>query len=268
MLDRRQIKQALAWSALWIALAVFFGIGLAVVRGNEIAGEFAAAYLLEKTLSIDNVFMFFVVFAALAIPTAEQAKILRWGIGGALVMRLGFILAGAELITRWHSITYVFGAILVLLALGMLRKQSEGASPPRLLGWLKGRMRPALAALVTIELVDLMFAIDSVPAGFSVTEDWTVLFAANAFAILGLRSLYVVLVAGLKRIRYLHYGLAGILGFAGAKLLAAPWISISPLASVAIIAGTLVVTILAGRIRTSFAGELPRSASDRSPYPS
>lgn len=244
------MKRAIVWSCVWVACAVAFGVGLAVVRGPEVAGEFAAAYLLEKSLSIDNVFMFYVVFAALAIPVDKQARVLRWGIAGALVFRLAFIAAGASVLHAWHQVTYVFGGILVVAALAMLR-DSDKTEPPKVLGWLKQRWpkSPLLVALVAIELADLIFAIDSVPAGFSVTDDVFVMFAANAFALLGLRSLYIVLIGTLRSVRYLQYGLAAILAFAGGKLLVAPWWTISPLASVLVIFGCLGVTVVASKLR-------------------
>jgi tellurite resistance protein TerC len=261
-------RRALVWSVGWIAAAVAFGAFVAAQFGAAAAEQYFAAYLLEKSLSIDNLFLFVVVFAALGIPTSEQRRVLTWGIVGALVTRGVFIALGAAVLHRWHEITYVFGAILVMTALKMLR-EGDGAS--RLLPWLERHLpwtseraghrfvvrragrwvaTPLLVALIAIELTDVVFALDSIPAAFAVSEQPFIVYSSNVFAVLGLRALYVVLVGAIADLRYLRYGLSGVLAFAGVKLLAAPWIAIAPIASVAVIAVMIGAAVAASMVAT------------------
>jgi tellurite resistance protein TerC len=262
--------RALVWSAVWVAAAVVFGGFVALWFGADAAEQYFAAYLLEKSLSVDNLFVFVVIFGALGIPTSEQRRVLTWGIIGALVTRALFIALGAALLQRWHEVTYVFGAILLVTAVKMLRS-GEGSSE-RMLGWLErylpwtrersghafvvrsgGRWlaTPLLVALLAIELTDVMFALDSIPAAFAVSEEPFVVYSSNVFAVLGLRALYVVLLGALVQLRYLKYGLSAVIAFAGAKLIAAPWVSISPPVSVAVIAlvigAAVVASVIAAR---------------------
>ncbi|HEX8110496.1 MAG TPA: TerC/Alx family metal homeostasis membrane protein [Kofleriaceae bacterium] len=259
--DSRRL--ALIWTVVWIAAAVVFGAFVAVWFGAAAAEQYFAAYLLEKSLSVDNLFLFVVVFGALDIPVSEQRRVLTWGILGALVTRGVFIALGAAILHRWHEVTYVFGAILVITALKLLRG-GEGR-PGRLLIWLERHLpwtrersghrflvrrdgrwlaTPLLVALLAIELTDVMFAIDSIPAAFAVSDEPFVIYSSNVFAVLGLRALYLVLVGALADLRYLKYGLSAVLAFAGSKMLASPWIQISPIVSVSVIA--VVIGIAAG----------------------
>ncbi|MFT3699521.1 MAG: TerC/Alx family metal homeostasis membrane protein [Kofleriaceae bacterium] len=275
-------KRALAWSLGWIGVAVGFGVFVTLWRGSESGEQWFAAYLLEKSLSVDNLFLFVVVFAALKIPSSEQRRVLTWGIVGALATRALFIFTGAELLERWHWVSYVFGGILVITALKLLGPEKEG--PPKALTWIskwlpttperhghhflakvngKTVATPLMLALIAIELSDVLFAIDSIPAAFAITEDRFVLYSSNVFAILGLRALYVVLEHALERLRYLKYGLVLVLGFAGAKLLLASWIHIPPLVSVGVIAGVIGVVVLASSV-----GGRGRSRSRSTPEPS
>jgi tellurite resistance protein TerC len=264
-------RRALVWSLVWVAVAVVFGVFVAAYFGTAAAEQYFAAYLLEKSLSVDNLFLFVVVFAALGIPSAEQRRVLTWGIVGALVTRGVFIALGAAVLHRWHEVTYVFGAILVITAWKMLR-ETEGTSS-RLLPWLERHLpwtseraghhfvvrragrwvaTPLLLALIAIELTDVMFALDSIPAAFAVSEEPFIVYSSNVFAVLGLRALYVVLVGAIANLRYLRYGLSAVIAFAGAKMLAASWIVISPAVSVAVIAlviGAAVVGSLVARRR-------------------
>jgi tellurite resistance protein TerC len=251
-------RRALAWSIVWIVVAVAFGVFVGLYFGAPAAEQYFAAYLLEKSLSVDNLFLFVVIFGALGIPQAEQRRVLTWGIIGALVTRGVFIALGAAVLQRWHEVTYVFGAILVITALKMLR-ETEDASQ-RLLPWLERHLpwtkersghrflvrrdgrwlaTPLMLALIAIELTDVVFAIDSIPAAFAVSEEPYVIYSSNVFAVLGLRALYVVLVGAITELRYLKYGLSAVIAFAGAKMLAAPWVKLSPLVSVAVI--TLII---------------------------
>jgi tellurite resistance protein TerC len=245
-LDRVVWRRSLAWSLGWIAAACAFGGVVTWHLGAASGEEFFAAYLLEKSLSVDNLFVFVAVFGALAIPPAQQRRVLMWGILGAVVARGAFIAAGAAVLARWHEVTYVFGALLIVTAAKMLRPPKPRDEVPHL-AWLRRRLRlpPWLLALVAIELADLVFAVDSVPAAFSVTDDPLIVYSSNIFAMLGLRSLYTVLATALVRLRHLHLGLSAVLAFAGAKMLAAPWVHVAPLASVAVVAGCLAAAVAA-----------------------
>lgn len=275
--DRVDSKRAaLVWSVVWIAVAVAFGVFVGLRFGADAAEQYYAAYLLEKSLSVDNLFLFVVVFGALGIPQSEQRRVLTWGIIGALVTRGLFIAIGSAMLQRWHEITYVFGAILIVTAIKLLRSGNEGES--KLLGWLErflpwtrerqghsffvrrnGRWlgTPLLVALIAIELSDVVFALDSIPAAFAVSEEPFVIYSSNVFAVLGLRALYVVLLGAIAQLRYLKYGLSAVIAFAGAKMLAAPWFHISPLMSVAVITlvigGAAVASVLASRRERSAA---------------
>jgi len=265
-------KRALAWSLAWIGVAVGFGAFVTLQFGSDIGEQWFAAYLLEKTLSIDNLFLFVVVFGALAIPRPEQRRVLTWGIIGALVTRGVFIMTGTAALERWHWVTYAFGAILLLTAVKIAREPAGHVGRPRTLDWLArwlpstpslhghrfiakvgGRRlaTPLLFALIAIELADILFAIDSIPAAFAVTSDRFVLYSSNVFALLGLRALYVVLEHGLERLRYLKVGLVLVLGFAGVKLIAAQWIHVPPLISVAVIAVVIGAVVIASLSSTS-----------------
>lgn len=258
-------RSAIIWSLVWIGVAVAFGGFVAVEFGAEAGEQFAAAYLLEKSLSLDNLFLFIVIFASLGIPRAEQRRVLTFGILGALVTRLVFILVGASALHRWHVLTYVLGVLLLVTAVKVLRHQAR-TGPPKLLLWLErylpwtrrlhghhfiakegGRTvaTPLLVALITIELADVMFAIDSVPAAFAVSEDRFILYSSNVLAVLGLRALYIVLADMLAGLRYLNLGLAAILAFAGFKMLIASWLKIPPLMSVVIIAAMMAIAVIA-----------------------
>ena len=281
-------RRALLWSVGWLGVAVGFGVFVTLKFGSEAGEQWFAAYLLEKSLSIDNLFLFVVVFGALAIPRAEQRRVLTWGILGALGTRMLFIVSGAAALERWHWITYVFGAILLITAIKLAREPAGAhAEKPKSLTWISrwlpstpklhghhflirenGRRvaTPLLVALIAIELADIMFALDSIPAAFAVSEDRFILYSSNLFAILGLRALYLVLEDALQKLRYLKVGLVGVLGFAGAKLLVAPWLHVPPIASVAVIVamiGAVVVASLVAsardRSRLRSAREVPRA---------
>jgi tellurite resistance protein TerC len=264
-------RRALIWTALWIGAALLFNVFVAVRFGAEAGEQFLAAYLLEKSLSIDNLFLFLVIFAAFKIPASEQRRVLTWGIIGALVTRGVFIALGAALLHRYHFVVYVFGAILVITALKMLRTPDKDEEP-KLLHWLERHLRwtrkldghkfltridgrlvatPLMLALIAIELTDVMFAVDSIPAAFAVTSDPFLVYSSNVFAILGLRALYIVLAGALAELRYLRYGLSAVLVFAGAKMLLSSWITVNPLISVGVIVGVIGASVIASLTHAS-----------------
>jgi tellurite resistance protein TerC len=244
--DRVDSKsRALVWTLVWIGVALAFGVWITLRFGTRAGEEYLAAYLLEKSLSLDNLFVFLLVFGALDIKPHEQRRVLTWGILGAIVMRGLLIFAGAAAIGRWHVLTYVFGGILVVAAVKLLLPQ--GKEENRIVVWLQRHVKwsKMMIALVAIELTDVVFALDSVPAAFAVTQEEFIIYSSNLFAILGLRALYIVLAGALGGLRYLKLGLAAVLGFAGAKLILASWVTISPLGSVAVIAVCLGVSVIA-----------------------
>lgn len=262
-------RSAIIWSVIWIAAALAFNLFVWVKFGSTAGEQFLAAYLLEKSLSVDNLFLFLVIFGELRIPQSEQRRVLTFGILGALITRCLFIVVGAAAIQRWHEITYVFGALLVVTAIKLLRAPHESDEPPRSLVWLerhlpwtrelhghkffarvKGRLvaTPLLIALIAIELTDVVFAIDSIPAAFAVSEDVFILYSSNVFAVLGLRALYIVLANALNGLKYLRFGLAAVLAFAGAKMLFVTWFKVPPLGSVIVIATCIGIAIVASVI--------------------
>jgi tellurite resistance protein TerC len=240
-----KLKEALSWSLVWIALAACFGTLVYFAFGPERALEFAAGYVIEKALSVDNLFVFVVLFGAFKVPQTAQHRVLFWGVLGALVMRAGFIAAGSVLLTRFEWLIYLFGAFLVFTAIKLWRQKSEesAASPleGRLYRLLSRRLptssqldghrfftrrngrrlaTPLFMVLLLVEVTDLIFAVDSIPAVFAVTRDPFIVFTSNVFAILGLRSLYFVLADFVQRFHYLKPALAIVLGFVGLKMLA------------------------------------------------
>lgn len=250
---------AFIWSGVWIALAIAFGIFIRITSGPERSSEYFAAYTLEKSLSLDNLFVFLVVFQRLKIPQEEQRRVLSWGIFGALVMRGLFIAAGSALLHRWHFIVYGLGALLVLTGIKLARSKDDD-DDTRVLDFLTKKLpvtkelhghhffareagkllaTPMFLALVTVELSDVMFAVDSVPAAFAVSEHAFVIYASNVFAILGLRALFVALSQSLKKSRELEIALSGVLCFAGAKMLVSHWVHVPAGLSVAVIVGTI-----------------------------
>jgi tellurite resistance protein TerC len=267
-------REAFAWTVVWVTLAALFGIGIFLVRGGETAVEYFTGYVIEYSLSVDNVFVFTLIFAAFAVPRTLQHRVLFWGIVGALVMRLLMILAGATLIAQYDWVLYAFGAFLVFTGLRMLVARVEHEPHPEnnvLVRFARRHLRvtdgfhgqaffvrmaggfaatPLFLALLVVEFSDLIFAVDSIPAIFAVTTDPFVVFTSNAFAILGLRSLYFLLAEAAARFRYLKVGLALVLVFVGAKLLSAGFLHIPPLVSLAVVASILGLAIAASLLRS------------------
>jgi tellurite resistance protein TerC len=259
--------RALIASGAWIAVSVAFGVALGAAQGSVVAQQYFAGYVLEKALSVDNVFVFVVLFGALAVPLRYQHRVLYYGVVGALALRAGFIAAGAALLDQFGWVLYVFGVVLLIAGLRMLRP-GGGVDPDRNLALRavrrvlpvtdsfrgdrfvvneRGRVwaTPLLVALVAIESTDVVFATDSIPAVFGVTQDPFVVFTSNAFAVLGLRSLYFVFARAADRFEYLRYGLALLLIFIGLKFLVAPIVHVSVAVSLAVIVGIVGVSILA-----------------------
>ncbi len=258
------LRKAAMTAGFWISLGLGFGVVVLLWLGPDKAIEYYSGYLIEESLSVDNVFVFSLVFTAFAIPNHLQYRVLFWGVIGALVMRLVMILIGAALIERFEWILLVFGAFLVFTGFRMWKSTQREEEPDpannpivrfarrrlpftdRLDGqkfWTqvdgKRVATPLLLALIVVEVSDLVFAVDSIPAVFAVTTDPFIVYTSNAFAILGLRSLYFFLADLKDRFRYLTHGLSIVLVFVGVKLLLSPWIHLPAWASLVVIVGVL-----------------------------
>jgi len=276
--EKVSLRKALIESAAWIVLSLLFGVYVHFSLGTVPGVEFYTGYLVEKSLSVDNIFVFILIFQAFQVPERSHHKVLFYGVFGALVMRAAFVLAGVELIQRFHFILYFFGAILVFTAIQMLRPGKREIHPER--NWLvritrkffpvvtdysgdnffvkrerKWYATPLFLAVMAVEAMDIVFAVDSVPAVLAITRDTFIVYSSNAFAILGLRALYFALADILPRFRYLHQGLAAILLFVGAKMIASDWIELPDLASLGVIAAILAITIVASLIFAPKQGE-------------
>ena len=252
-------REALGWSAVWIALALVFNAGVWWQFGAQPGIEFLTGYLIEKSLSIDNIFVFVVIFSTLGIPALYQHRVLFWGILSALVLRAVMIFAGAAMLERFHWLIYVFGAFLILTGVKLFRQrgQEQNLEDSAALRWArkvvpsterfdgerffthengKRVATPLFLALLLVEFTDVVFAIDSIPAIFAITRDPFIVFTSNIFAILGLRSLFFVLADMVKRFAYLKVGLAAVLVFVGAKMSLVDVYKVPPLASLVVIA--------------------------------
>lgn len=268
-------KEALGWSIFWIGLALAFNVGIYFWLGAQKAGEFLTAYLIEKSLSVDNLFVFIVLFEYFRVPGELQHRVLFFGILGAILMRFFFILVGAALLTRFHWMTYVFGGFLVLTGIKLMVQKEGGADPEKNLAVRLSRRlmpvvpefhgqaltvvkdgvrhaTPLLLVLIAIEATDLVFAVDSVPACLAVSNDTFIVFTSNIFAILGLRALYFLLARFLGSFHYLKYGLAIVLAFVGVKMILVGFgdeykLPIS--VSLGVIAGVLTIATVASLLR-------------------
>ena len=263
------LRRAVAWSIGWTVLGVAFGGFLWLWQGRVPAGEYFAGFLIEKSLSVDNLFVFALIFAYFAVPAAFQRRVIFWGIVGAIVLRGLFILAGAALLEAFHYTIYVFGIFLVVTGIRMARHSGVEIHPERnpVLKLLrrvvpltdhyredrlvvrengKRYATPMVAALVLVATFDVVFAVDSIPAIFAVTRDTFIVYAANAFSLLGLAALYFVLAGMMGKFRYLNVGLAAILIFVGAKMTLSDVFHVPVWLSLVVI-----VTLLGGAIGAS-----------------
>jgi tellurite resistance protein TerC len=266
-----RVREALIWTAAWVSLSLVFNLGVYFWFGSERALEFLSGYVIEKALSVDNIFVFIFVFSAFAVPAKLQHRVLFWGILGALALRAVFIVLGAALLERFHWAIYVFGAFLVFTGIKLLVQRGDEVHPernplfrlfrrfvPSVGEYRGGRFTvveagkryatPLLLVLVAIEATDIVFAVDSIPAIFAVTTDPFIVYTSNIFAILGLRALYFALAGMMGKFQYLKIGLSVVLVFVGAKMLLAGLYKIPILTSlvviVAVLAGSLAASLL------------------------
>ncbi len=244
-------KAAWAWTGVLLAASALFALWLGWFKGRQTALEFVAGYTIETSLSIDNLFVFLVLFRGFRIKAHRQHTALLWGVGGAIILRGLFIAMGVTLIDRFGWITWVFGLFLLYAAFRMVRGGSANAAIPEWIRKLQPSKGSLLPVILAVEFTDLLFAVDSIPAVLAISRNPFVVYTSNIAAILGLRSLYFALASLLDRFRYLHYGLAALLGFIAIKMLAAPWIDIPVTISLMVIGGILgvfaVVSALVGK---------------------
>jgi len=263
-----KIREALIWSAVWISIALLFNVGVYFFMGQEKAIEFLTGYVIEKSLSVDNLFVFIMVFSYFNVDTKYQHKVLFWGIIGALVMRAIFIFAGVALIQQFHWIIYIFGAFLIFTGIKMLVQKNEKVEPDKnplvrlfkrffpVTDTMHGDSffvkinaktvaTPLFIVLLIIEFTDLIFAVDSIPAILAISNDTFIIFTSNVFAILGLRALYFALAGISKLFYYLKYGLSAILVFVGVKMVIAGFFKIPVMYSLLIIISILTLSIVA-----------------------
>lgn len=277
------LKEAAIWSAVWVSCAALFGAGVYHWYGPDRALEFTTGYVIEKALSVDNIFVFVVIFGYFAVPNALQHRVLFWGILGALIMRAIFIVLGGAFLAKFHWAIYVFGAILVITGIKLLVQRNQHYDPAgnpivklfrrffpvserydgqKFFTRIDGRLvaTPLLLALLVVEATDVVFAVDSIPAIFAITKDPFIVFTSNIFAILGLRSLYFLLAGVVDKFRYLKLGLSFVLIFVGLKMLLVEIYKVPVGLSLGVIAGILGLSVLASHIANLRGGVAPESA--------
>lgn len=262
-----KFREALIWSLVWIAMAAAFAVVIYFWHGRTPSLEFVTGYVIELSLSVDNLFVFLLIFRFFQVPPDHQHKVLFWGILGALIMRAAFIVAGVGLIQRFHWIIYVFGAFLVYSGIKLFSQENAEIHPEKnpvlrlFRKWVpvtkeyegnKFFVRrpglyatPLLVVLVVVETTDLLFAVDSIPAILAITRDAFIVYTSNVFAIMGLRSMYFALAGMMEMFRYLHYGLSLVLIFVGAKMLLSHYYEIPTVVALGCVAGVLLVSVLA-----------------------
>jgi tellurite resistance protein TerC len=263
-----KLREALIWSGVWIVLALLFNLLIYFLRGTQSALEFLTGYLIEKSLSMDNIFVFILIFSYFRIPAVYQHKVLFWGIIGALIMRAIFIALGITLIEKFHFIIYIFGAFLIITGIRMALQKDKEIHPERnpvvklfrrfmpitdsyddgiFFKKTDGRLfaTPLFITLIIVETTDLIFAVDSIPAILAITIDPFIVYTSNVFAILGLRALYFALAGIMKLFHHLHYGLSAILVFVGIKMILTDVFKIPITLSLVIIAVILLISVIA-----------------------
>ena len=273
-------REALGWSAFWIVLALLFNLGVGWWFGAERGLEFLTGYLIEKALSVDNIFVFLVIFSYFSVPATYQHRVLFWGILGAIVFRVIFILAGAVLLQAFHWVIYIFGGLLVVTGVKILRSREEHVHPERnpvlrlmrryvpiapdyhgqrFLVRVGGRLMatPLLLVLGVVEATDIVFAIDSIPAIFAVTDDPFIVFTSNIFAILGLRALFFLLAGVMNRFHYLKVGLGLVLAFVGTKMLLSDIYEIPIGLSLGVVAALIGGSVIASLLSPAGSKPLP-----------
>lgn len=266
------IRESLLWAGFWISLALLFGLAIFLWRGSDTALQFLTGYLIEKSLSVDNLFVFLLIFSYFAVPSLYQHKVLFWGILGAVVTRLALILAGIALIEAFNWVLYIFGAFLIVTAIRMALQKEREIHPERnpVLRLFRRFMpvtsnyegdrffirkagrylaTPLFIVVLVVETTDVAFALDSIPAILGITLDPFIVYSSNIFAILGLRALYFALAGIMRLFRYLHYGLVAILVFVGVKMLLANFYHMPVSIALGVVGSVLLVSVIASVVR-------------------
>jgi tellurite resistance protein TerC len=287
---RIRLREAAIWSVAWVALSIVFGGGAFWFLGRQPALEFFTGYLIEKALSIDNLFLFLVIFRAFSVDERVQHRLLAWGVLGALVMRGIMIAMGAALVSRFAWIMYVFGAFLVYAGIHMLLVRTRDIHPEqnKIFQFASRHLRvtrqyhgerffvrlnkqlfatPLFLVLLVVEITDITLAVDSIPAIFGITHDAFIVYTSNVFAILGLRAMYFLLAGALGRLRYLTVGLSGVLVFIGAKMIVEPWMHVPVHISLGVVAGILLVALIASLMPPAQAAVAERTGGKITPGP-
>jgi len=274
-------REALTWSVVWIAVALVFNGAIYWQFGSERGLEFLTGYMVEKALAIDNLFVFAIVFSYFGIPAVQQHRVLFWGVIGAIVFRALFISVGGSLLNSFHWFAYVFGGILVLTGVKLLRRSEIRPESNPVFSMVRRIIpvaptnhgeffvrrngqrlaTPLLLSLILVEISDVVFALDSIPAVFAITSDQFIVFTSNVFAVLGMRALYSLLAEFLVRLKFLHVGLALVLVFVGTKMVLAPFIKIPVIGSLAVVVGVIGIATLVSLLAPS----LPGRESSRPP---
>lgn len=274
-------RRALYATLIWVVASLIMAAVVVPRYGTKGSVEYLAAYAIEESLSIDNLFVFLLLFRIFRIPEQRQQKVLFWGVAGAIVMRGAFIAAGVGLLNHFHWISYAFGVLLLVASVRLVMPSHGKEKTPRWIALVR-RIHPVserqdvffaredgrpmitvlMLALISIELSDIVFAMDSIPAVLSITREPFLAYTSNIMAVMGLRSLYVLLAAMLARLRFLHFGLAAVLAFAAIKMLLSSWIEIGPMASLLVIAVLLGITVTASLIFAKARPELEAPESE------
>lgn len=280
------LKEALTWTFVWIGLALLFNVGVYFFQGSKAAGEFFAGYLIEKSLSVDNLFVFVLIFTYFKVPESSQHKVLFWGIVGALLMRAGFIFAGISLIQKFHWMIYLFGGFLIYTGVKMAFAKDAEVNPDQnfllrcfrrmmpisrefdganFFTRIDGRLHatPLFLALLFVEFTDIVFAIDSIPAIMGITLDPFLVYTSNVMAILGMRSLYFALAGMVGLFCYLHYGLSAVLAFVGLKMVLADIFPVPLPISLGVIVSILAISVIASLARPT----APKRREEPAPQP-
>lgn len=273
------VKEALIWAVVWTVMALLFNVGIYFLMGSEPAMQFFTGYLIERALSMDNVFVFYLVFAAFGIPSKYQYRVLFWGIIGALIMRAILIACGITLVNQFHWVIYVFGGFLIVTGIKMGFSKDTEVHPEKnpalklfkkfmpittdiheekFFVRIKGAIyaTPLFVVLLLVETTDVVFALDSIPAIIAITRDSFIVYTSNIFAVLGLRALYFALAGIVDLFDYLHYGFAVILAYVGVKMLISEVYKIPIVTSLLVIAGVLAISILASMIKARCDGKV------------